>query len=96
MQALATNQLVLGTRLHAALLAVAIGVPTVAIAYERKVQDAFVDLGLREFLVPPDVDAETLYRTATAAAACDRAVPGGRPAGSPPRGASRKGSSRRC
>ncbi|MER6757898.1 polysaccharide pyruvyl transferase family protein [Micromonospora echinofusca] len=69
LQSLATNQLVLGTRLHAALLAVAIGVPTVAIAYERKVHDAFVDLGLREFLVPPDVDAETLYRTATAAAA---------------------------
>ncbi|MET7818397.1 polysaccharide pyruvyl transferase family protein [Micromonospora zamorensis] len=69
LQSLATNQLVLGTRLHAALLAVAVGVPTVAIAYERKVQDAFVDLGLSEYVLPPDVDAETLYRTATAAAA---------------------------
>ncbi|RZT82923.1 polysaccharide pyruvyl transferase WcaK-like protein [Micromonospora violae] len=69
LQALATNQLVLGTRLHAALLAVAIGVPTVAIAYERKVLDAFVDLGLSEYVVPPDVDADTLYRKATQAAA---------------------------
>jgi hypothetical protein len=61
---LAGNQLVLGTRLHAALLAVALGVPTVAIAYERKVNDAFVDLGLERHVVQPDVDAATLYRVA--------------------------------
>ena len=61
---LAGHQLVLGTRLHAALLAVALGVPTVAIAYERKVNDAFVDLGLERYVVQPDVDAATLHRVA--------------------------------
>ncbi|MFI5916321.1 polysaccharide pyruvyl transferase family protein [Dactylosporangium sp. NPDC051541] len=66
---LAGNQLVLGTRLHAALLAVALGVPTVAIAYERKVNDAFVDLGLERYVVQPDVDAATLYRVAAETAA---------------------------
>ncbi|WP_326558383.1 polysaccharide pyruvyl transferase family protein [Micromonospora sp. NBC_01796] len=66
--ALAGYRLVIGTRLHAAVMAVALGVPTVAIAYERKVHDAFVDLGLGRFVVGPDVDAETLHRTATAAA----------------------------
>ncbi|MEV6349555.1 polysaccharide pyruvyl transferase family protein [Actinoplanes sp. NPDC051851] len=66
---LASYRLVLATRLHAALPAVALGVPTVAIAYERKVLDAFHDLGLGEFTVGKDVDADTLYRTATAAAA---------------------------
>jgi polysaccharide pyruvyl transferase WcaK-like protein len=65
---LATHRLVIATRLHAALLAVALGVPTVAIAYERKVHDAFVDLKLDRFVVNPDVDSQTLYRAATTAA----------------------------
>jgi polysaccharide pyruvyl transferase WcaK-like protein len=65
---LATYQLVIGTRLHAAVMAVALGVPTVAVAYERKVLDAFVDLKLSRFVVPPDVDTDTLHRTATLAA----------------------------
>jgi polysaccharide pyruvyl transferase WcaK-like protein len=49
-------------------MAVALGVPTVAVAYERKVQQAFVDLGLDRFVVRPDVDVETLHRTALLAA----------------------------
>ncbi|MFC7548035.1 polysaccharide pyruvyl transferase family protein [Plantactinospora sp. GCM10030261] len=69
LRSLATNQLVLGTRLHAALMAVALGVPTVAIAYERKVHDAFVDLGLADYVMSPDVDAETLHQAATRAVA---------------------------
>jgi polysaccharide pyruvyl transferase WcaK-like protein len=64
---LATHRLVIATRLHAALMAVAVGVPTVAIAYERKVHDAFVDLKLERFVVNPDVDSQTLYRAATTA-----------------------------
>jgi polysaccharide pyruvyl transferase WcaK-like protein len=65
---LAGQRLVLGVRLHAVLLAVAMGVPTVAIAYERKVHDAFVDLGLGRYVVGTTVDAATLHRTALAAA----------------------------
>lgn len=65
---LAQYHLVLATRLHAALLAVALGTPTVAIAYERKVLDAFRDLGLGDFVVGRDVDEETLYRIGRAAA----------------------------
>ncbi len=53
---LAGQRLVLGVRLHAVLLAVAMGVPTVAIAYERKVHDAFVDLGLGRYVVGTTVD----------------------------------------
>ncbi|MFC4065153.1 polysaccharide pyruvyl transferase family protein [Actinoplanes subglobosus] len=64
---LASYRLVMATRLHAALLAVAMGVPTVAIAYERKVLDAFHDLGLGDYVVGKDVDADTLYRTSAAA-----------------------------
>ncbi|GIF52137.1 polysaccharide pyruvyl transferase WcaK-like protein [Asanoa ferruginea] len=64
---LGAHRLVLGVRLHAVLLAVAMGVPTVAIAYERKVHDAFVDLGLERYVVGTGVDAGTLHRTARAA-----------------------------
>jgi polysaccharide pyruvyl transferase WcaK-like protein len=67
LRTVATHRLVIATRLHAALLAVAVGVPTVAIAYERKVHDAFVDLGLGQFVVGADVDADTLHRVATTA-----------------------------
>ncbi|SNS72345.1 Polysaccharide pyruvyl transferase family protein WcaK [Asanoa hainanensis] len=64
----AARRLVLGVRLHATLLAVAMGVPTVAIAYERKVHDAFVDLGLGRYVVDPYVDPATLHRVALTAA----------------------------
>ena len=64
---LAGYRLVLATRLHAALIAVALGVPAVAIGYERKVTDGFADLGLEEFVVPSTVDSETLYRLAVRA-----------------------------
>ncbi|MEV4534296.1 polysaccharide pyruvyl transferase family protein [Asanoa sp. NPDC049518] len=64
----AERRLVLGVRLHAVLLAVAMGVPTVAIAYERKVHDAFVDLGLGRYVVDPYVDPATLHRIALRAA----------------------------
>jgi polysaccharide pyruvyl transferase WcaK-like protein len=67
--ALGGYRLVVATRLHAALLAAALGVPTVAVAYERKVRDAFADLGLGRYVVPPDADASALYRAATVAAA---------------------------
>lgn len=66
---LATYRLVLGTRLHAAIPALALGVPTVGIAYERKVNDVFVDLGLERFVVQPDVDGDQLHRTALRALA---------------------------
>ncbi|MFI6761353.1 polysaccharide pyruvyl transferase family protein [Micromonospora sp. NPDC050417] len=83
---LAGQRLVIGTRLHAAVMAVVLGVPTVAIAYERKVHDAFVDLGLERFVVAPDVDVKTLHHTAVAAVdspdlfreAADRAARQGR------------------
>jgi polysaccharide pyruvyl transferase WcaK-like protein len=39
----------------------------VAIAYERKVADAFADLGLARFVVDPTADAATLHRAALAA-----------------------------
>jgi len=68
LRSLAAYQLVLGTRLHAALMAVAMGVPTVAVAYERKVRDAFVDLGLSDFMVDPDCSAGQLHQTAVRAA----------------------------
>ncbi|NUT22827.1 MAG: polysaccharide pyruvyl transferase family protein [Hamadaea sp.] len=66
---LGAYRVVLGTRLHAALMAVAMGVPTVAIAYERKVRDAFVDLGLSDFLVGPNCTARDLRDVALRAAA---------------------------
>jgi hypothetical protein len=65
---LSTYRLMLGTRLHAALMAVAMGVPTVAIAYERKVHDAFVDLGLQQYLLSPDCSSAELLATALRAA----------------------------
>jgi polysaccharide pyruvyl transferase WcaK-like protein len=68
LRGLGRYRLVLGTRLHAALMAVAMGVPTVAIAYERKVHDAFVDLGLQPFLVGPDCSAEQLLSASLRAA----------------------------
>lgn len=68
LRTLAGYRLVLATRLHAALIAVALGVPTVAIGYERKVTDAFADLGLDEFVVPSTVDSATLHRLAVRAA----------------------------
>jgi polysaccharide pyruvyl transferase WcaK-like protein len=69
MTRLAGHRLVIGARLHAVLLAVTLGVPTVAIAYERKVLDAFTDLGLADFVLLPDADADTLHATALRAAA---------------------------
>jgi len=68
LRTLATHRLVLATRLHAAVIAVALAIPTVAIGYERKVIDAFADLGLDRFVVPPEVGSETLHRTAIMAA----------------------------
>jgi polysaccharide pyruvyl transferase WcaK-like protein len=65
--ALTSHRVVIATRLHAALLAVALGVPTVAVAYERKVLDAFAELRLSRFAVGPDADAETLHQRATLA-----------------------------
>ncbi|MFY1636511.1 polysaccharide pyruvyl transferase family protein [Solwaraspora sp. WMMB335] len=66
---LAGHRLVIGARLHAVLPAVALGVPTVAIAYERKVLDAFADLGLADYALGPDTDAEAMHRAALAAVA---------------------------
>jgi polysaccharide pyruvyl transferase WcaK-like protein len=65
--ALTTHRVVIATRLHAALSSVALGVPTVAVAYERKVRDAFADLRLSEFTVEPNADAEALYEAALVA-----------------------------
>jgi len=67
LRTLGTYRLVIATRLHAAVLAVALGVPTVAVAYERKVADAFTDLGLSRYVVGTDADAATVYRTAVSA-----------------------------
>jgi polysaccharide pyruvyl transferase WcaK-like protein len=64
---LAGNRLVIATRLHAALMAAALGVPTVAIAYERKVLDAFVDLGLEKFVLEPGCGADDIHGTALVA-----------------------------
>jgi polysaccharide pyruvyl transferase WcaK-like protein len=61
--------LLVGTRLHAVIMAIALGVPTVAVAYERKVADTLTELGLERFVVAADVDADTLHRTALAAVA---------------------------
>jgi polysaccharide pyruvyl transferase WcaK-like protein len=44
------SDVVIATRLHAAILAVTTATPTVAVAYEHKVQQAFCDLGLGEFV----------------------------------------------
>jgi polysaccharide pyruvyl transferase WcaK-like protein len=66
---LAGYHLVIAARLHAALMAVALGVPTVAIAYERKVRDALGDLGLGGYVTAPDAGPEVLYRTVQAAVA---------------------------
>jgi polysaccharide pyruvyl transferase WcaK-like protein len=69
LRALGGYGLLVGTRLHAVILAVALGVPTVAVAYERKVADTLTELGLARFVVTADVDAATLHRTAMAAVA---------------------------
>jgi polysaccharide pyruvyl transferase WcaK-like protein len=69
LRALGGHGLLVGTRLHAVIMAIALGVPTVAVAYERKVGDALTDLGLERFVVAADVDADTLHRTAMAAVA---------------------------
>jgi polysaccharide pyruvyl transferase WcaK-like protein len=69
LRALGAHGLLIGTRLHAVIMAIALGVPTVAVAYERKVGDTLADLGLERFAVAPDVDAVTLHRTAMAAVA---------------------------
>jgi polysaccharide pyruvyl transferase WcaK-like protein len=68
LRALGRHDLVVATRLHAAVMAIAVGVPTVAIAYERKVGDSLTDLGLERFVVGPDVDGDALHRTALEAA----------------------------
>jgi hypothetical protein len=67
LRGLAAYDLVVGVRLHAVVLAVALGVPTVAVAYERKVHDSFVDLGLARFVVAHDIDADGMNRAARAA-----------------------------
>jgi polysaccharide pyruvyl transferase WcaK-like protein len=67
LRALGECGLLVGTRLHAVIMAIALGVPTVAVAYERKVGDTLADLGLERFVVAADVDADTLHRTAMAA-----------------------------
>jgi polysaccharide pyruvyl transferase WcaK-like protein len=67
LRALGGHDLVVAMRLHAAVMAIALGVPTVAVAYERKVGDSLADLGLERFVVAPDVDGTALHRTALAA-----------------------------
>jgi colanic acid/amylovoran biosynthesis protein len=54
-------ELVVATRLHAAILALDAGTPTVAIAYEHKTNEVFERLGMPELVVSIDtVDARTL------------------------------------
>ncbi|WP_117210268.1 polysaccharide pyruvyl transferase family protein [Allorhizocola rhizosphaerae] len=65
-------RLVLATRLHAALMAVSLGIPTVAIAYERKVHDAFVDIGLEKFVLPPECAAAEMRAAALLAASSEQ------------------------
>jgi polysaccharide pyruvyl transferase WcaK-like protein len=59
-QSLLSSRIVLATRLHAAISSAMCGVPTVAIAYERKVAVTFAELGLGDFVVSPAASAETI------------------------------------
>ena len=54
------SRVVIATRLHAAIVSVAAGTPTVAIAYEYKVQKVFDDLGLCDYVQMLDDSREAL------------------------------------
>ena len=56
----ASAHIVIATRLHAAVIAAALGRPVVAIAYERKVRVTMDQLGLGEWVVGPDITAADL------------------------------------
>lgn len=64
---LARQELMVATRLHAALPSVMCGVPTVAIAYERKVAETLKQLGLGAYVVHPLAPAEDFIRICDAA-----------------------------
>jgi colanic acid/amylovoran biosynthesis protein len=55
--------LLVATRMHAAILALIAGTPVVGIAYEAKTTRLFANLGLPEMAVPiEDADGERLHR----------------------------------
>jgi polysaccharide pyruvyl transferase WcaK-like protein len=64
---LARQQLILATRLHAAVPSVMCGVPTVAFAYEHKVSETFKQLGLSEYVMDVGASADDVMRVAEAA-----------------------------
>lgn len=49
----ASNEIVLAMRLHAVVLATAMGIPTIALGYEKKVSRYMRDAGLSRFLIEP-------------------------------------------
>jgi polysaccharide pyruvyl transferase WcaK-like protein len=60
--AVGSAQIVVAMRLHAAVIAVLLGVPVVAIAYEQKVRATMEQLGQGRWVVDPDVSAAELSR----------------------------------
>jgi polysaccharide pyruvyl transferase WcaK-like protein len=50
-QQLSTKQFAVTTRLHAGLLAIRTGIPTIAIVYQPKVRDVLINIGLRKGII---------------------------------------------
>jgi polysaccharide pyruvyl transferase WcaK-like protein len=58
--AIGSAHVVVAMRLHAAVIAVLMGVPVVAVAYERKVRVTMEQLGQGQWVVDPDVSVDEL------------------------------------
>lgn len=67
MHELQKTDAMVGMRLHALVASVALGIPTVALAYEAKVSRVFEQLGLRDFVVRPGAGGEAIVRTLVSA-----------------------------
>ncbi len=59
--------LVIATRLHAAISGVICGVPTVALSYERKVRETFGAWGLNDYVLNVDADIDAVRGACVAA-----------------------------
>jgi polysaccharide pyruvyl transferase WcaK-like protein len=60
--AIGSAHVVVAMRLHAAVIAILLGVPVIAIAYERKVRVTMEQLGQGQWVVDPDVSGDELTR----------------------------------
>ena len=69
-EALAQCDAVIGTRMHACILALLSGRPTINIAYEFKSQELFSEFGLKDYVIPID-EVEPELLCAKFAALCD-------------------------